>query len=194
MDLYWSKPIETSLFGSLFFSGVLVGMIILAFTSKYGRRINLIVSSIITLIAIYLLIFINNLYSRYIGMFVLGWWLIRNIQSYIIATELSPNRIQIVVTTFVLGIDVLTLPAWSLFYKFISNDWKYITYFIIPMSTLITIASLFVPESPLFLYEKGEYEKARKLIWNISKINNSSLQYEFWNFDKEDKLNSKRFY
>ena len=194
MDLYWSKPIETSLFGSLFFSGVLVGMIILAFTSKYGRRINLIVSSIITLIEIYLLIFINNLYSRYIGMFVLGWCLIRNIQSYIIATELSPNRIQIVVTTFVLGIDVLTLPAWSLFYKFISNDWKYITYFIIPMSTLITIASLFVPESPLFLYEKGEYEKARKLIWNISKINNLSLQYEFWNFDKEDKLNSKKFY
>ena len=72
MDMYCSESFETSLFGSMFFAGVLVSMTVLAFSSKYGRRINLIISSIITCGAVYLLVFVNNVYARYFGMFVLG--------------------------------------------------------------------------------------------------------------------------
>lgn len=43
MDMFCVEPIKTSLFGALFFAGVLVSMTILTFTSKFGRKINLVV-------------------------------------------------------------------------------------------------------------------------------------------------------
>ena len=188
--MYCSESFETSLFGSVFFAGVLVSMTVLAFSSKYGRRINLVISSIITCGAVYLLVFVNNVYARYFGMFVLGCWFIRNIQSYIIATELSPVRLQIVVTSVILGVDVLTIPICSLYFKFVNNEWKYVTYVIIVIVSVATIAAMFVPESPLFLYEKEEYDRARAIINSIARINGSSLKNENWRFDKEVVLTS----
>ena len=114
----------------------------------------------------------------------------RNIQSYIIATELSPVRLQIVVTTVILGVDVLTIPICSLYFKFISNEWKYVTYAIIVIVSVATIAAMFVPESPLFLYEKEEYDRARAIINSMARVNGSILKNENWRFDKEEVLTS----
>ena len=126
-------------------------------------------------------------------MFILGCWFIRNIQSYIIATEISPIRLQIVVTSLILGVDVLTSPFCSLYYKYISDEWKYITYIIVPIATLMMISSFFVPESPLFLYEKGEYEAARKIVSSMARINGSPMKNQNWRFDKEESLTSNTY-
>ena len=193
MNLYWNKPIETSLFGALYFTGVIVGMAILAFTSKFGRRINLVYSTVINWVSIYTLVLINNIYSKYFGMFVMGIWSIGLVQSYIIATEISPKRLQIIVTCTILGVDVLTSPIWSLYYKFISNEWDNITYAILVITTIMTIAIFFVPESPLFLYEKGEYEAARKIVSSMARINGSPMKNQNWRFDKEEALTSNTY-
>lgn len=105
MDLYCSEPMATSLFGSLFFMGVLLSMIILTFTNKFGRKVNLMVACFTTFTTTILLVSVPNLYTRYFGMFLLGCSVIKNVQSYILATELVPARYQFIVATCLLGFD-----------------------------------------------------------------------------------------
>ena len=50
----------------------------------------------------------------------------------------------------------------------------------------MTITSLFVPESPVFLYEKGKCEQARTIINKMAKMNGSKLAEEQWVLDKEE--------
>lgn len=185
MDLYCVEPYQTSLFGALFFSGVLLSMIIMAYTSKFGRQKNLIISTWLTLADVLFLVFVNNLYAKYAGMFILGALLIRNITSYILSTELSPKRCQLIVVNWVLGFDVLTLPITSVYFKFINDDWKYATYAIVGLWTLITIGSWFLPESPRFLYEKGKFKEAREIVLKMAKMNKSTILTEEWIFQGE---------
>ena len=74
MDLYWKSGFQISLFGSVFFFGVLFCAIGLKFANSYGRKPVLIfgcwVSSILTIG----LVFINNMIMRYILMFLYGVW------------------------------------------------------------------------------------------------------------------------
>lgn len=50
----------------------------------------------------------------------------------------------------------------------------------------MTIASMFVPESPVFLYDKGKCEQARAIINHMARVNGSKLADEQWVFDKEE--------
>jgi hypothetical protein len=104
-------------------------MLILAFTSKFGRRINMIVTTWISLLACILMVSFKNQYTRYTGMFIFGLCFIRNVSAYVTAVELSPFRLQMVVATLVLGVDVITMPASSVYFKFIYSDWRPIGYF-----------------------------------------------------------------
>jgi hypothetical protein len=160
-------------------------MILLAFTSKYGRRINLIVSTWITVFTCILMVSFKNQYTRYAGMFILGLCFIRNVSSYILAMEISPFRLQMLVATLVLSTDVMTMPISSVYFKFISDDWRPIGYFSIAFSFMNAIACLFMPESPGFLYEKGEFQKSKEIIYKIATRNNSDLKNETWSFDVE---------
>jgi len=101
--------------------------------------------------------------------------MIRSIQAYILATELAPFRLQIIVATGVLGFDVLTMPISSVYFKLISDDWRNIGYFAIAYTTFISFCTLMLPESPRFQYERGEFDKARQIINKMAKLNGSSL-------------------
>jgi len=72
LNLYCKSGIYTSLFGALFFFGVLFSMLILAYTSKFGRKVNLNVTNFITLLDLIIIVFVQSSIVRYIGMFILG--------------------------------------------------------------------------------------------------------------------------
>lgn len=185
LDMIWNPAYQSSLFGALFFIGFLISMIILPFTSKFGRKLNLSVASWITLACVILIVSFTNMYTRFIGMFFMGCAMIRSIQAYILATELAPFRLQIIVATGVLGFDVLTMPISSVYFKLISDDWRNIGYFAIAYTTFISFCTLMLPESPRFQYERGEFDKARQIINKMAKLNGSSLARWTWKFDLE---------
>lgn len=111
--------------------------------------------------------------------------MIRNIQSYILATELAPFRVQILVATCLLGFDVLVFPASSIYFKFINDDWRYIGYYAVVFTSLVTLGSMILPESPRFLYDKGDFNEARAIINNMAKTNKVKNFNSNWTFDAE---------
>ena len=137
------EPFRISLFGALYFAGILLGMLILPYTSKFGRKINLIGSSWATFVVIVMIVMVSNLTVRYIGMFLLGVCFIQKVVSYIVATELSPFKYQIVVATTLLSFDNITFPLSSIYFKFISDQWLIIGYIAIGYTLILAIASIF---------------------------------------------------
>ena len=83
MDLYCVEKYKLSLLGIIYFSGVIIGMIILGIT-KRGRRPILIATSWLTLAILIFLMYTNQLYLKYIGMFFLGMLIIRGKTAYIL--------------------------------------------------------------------------------------------------------------
>ena len=151
-------------------------MIILAFTSKFGRKINLIVSSWVILLVTISMVFISNIYARYVGMFILGVGMIQKITAYIVATEIAPFKNQIAVATVLLSFDNITFPLSSIYFRFIHDDWIFIGYFAIGFSFLMAVGSHFTPESPRFLVDNGDYDKARNFFNTMALRNKKTLQ------------------
>ena len=74
----------------------------------------------------------------------------------------------------------------SFYFKFITKNYIYFYYGAIGATTLMTLCSFFVSESPVFLYEKGKCLQARELINKMARVNGSKLANELWVFDKEE--------
>jgi len=163
-------------------------MIILPYTSRFGRKINLIVSSWAILGVIILIVMVSDLNTRYVGMFLLGVLFIQKIVAYILATEIAPFRHQIIVATALLSFDNITFPLSSIYFKFISNQWITIGYIAIGYTFILAIASFFCPESPRFLVDNGNYKEARVVINKMSAMNNSGLCERSWKFTDDEKL------
>ena len=188
MNMYWSSSLEVSLFGSIFFFGVLFWAIGLRFANIYGRKPVLILGWIISLLLSIGLVFINNAIARYVMMFVYGVWFFRNIQGYILSTELSPKRLQLLVWSVIFALDLIEVAFLSIYFMFISKNYIYFFYGAIAGTVIMTICSFFVPESPIFLYEKGKWEQARNLINRMARMNGSKLANDQWVLDKEEIL------
>ena len=160
-------------------------MIILPYASRFGRKINLIVSSWAILGVIILIVMVSDLNARYVGMFLLGVLFIQKIVSYVLATEIAPFRHQIAVATALLAFDNITILISSVYFKFISNQWITIGYIAIGYTFILAVASLFCPESPRFLVDSGNYDKARAIINRMSAMNHSGLCKKNWKFTDE---------
>jgi hypothetical protein len=188
MEMYCRPSFEVSLFGSIFFFGVLFCFIGLRMANKYGRRPVLIVGWVISLFWSIGLVFINNAIMRYVLLFIYGVWFFRNIQSYVLATELSPKRLQLLVWSSIFAFDLIEVVFLSVYFMTITRNYIYFFYFSVGAAAVMTIWSFFVPESPLFLYEKGRWDKAREIIQKMAVMNRSKLADENWLLDKEEVL------
>ncbi|CAI2364061.1 unnamed protein product [Moneuplotes crassus] len=191
LDLFCIAPFKVSLFGALYFAGLIVGMILLIYTSKFGRKINVVIFTWATVFVMTSIVFIPNLYVRYIGMFMLGICTIQKFCTYIICVEICPLKQQIVVATVILALDNIPLPLGSFYFRFISNDWRYFGYGSVIFTLILAVCSLFLPESPRFLVDKGEFEQAKIVVDRISRINKSGLYQKHWKFNGKSQNNSQ---
>lgn len=132
------------------------------------------------------LVFIPNLYVKYVLMALFGLMFFKNLQTYILATEYVPLRSKVAVTTVLLGLNSMYLPVTAFYFKFISQDWRYIYYVYTLLAVIATILTLFLPESPHYLYEKEKYSECRLVVNKMAKMNSGSrLVPGCWVFDKE---------
>ena len=118
-----------------------------------------------------------------------------------IGTELCSKKNQFYASMFISGCDIIVYIPSSIYFKYISKDWRYLFYIYFSLSVVFVSLSYFVPESPRFLYEVGNlnhsnckslrrpnryYIKARSILNTMSESNNSSLHNSNWNFYKEN--------
>ena len=184
MDLYCVEKYKLSLLGIIYFSGVIIGMIILGIT-KRGRRFVLIATSWLTLAILIFLMYTNQLYLKYIGMFFLGLNIIRVKTVFILNSEITMKKQQIFIACIILAFNSTPIFFATTYFKYISKDLTYYYYFIVFLAALNVVCRFLVPESPRYLYEKGEFDKARNVINKMARVNRSDMISENWLFKDE---------
>jgi hypothetical protein len=75
--------------------------------------------------------------------------------------------------------------VWSSVYFVYIPYWKPLFYFIYVMHVLVLIGLLFIPESPIVLYENGRYKEAKKVYAYIARQNGVKDFKEDFIFDRE---------
>lgn len=95
-------------------------------------------------------------------MFVMYVWLIENMRSVD-----APK-----VTSVMFFIDSLGIFNAAIYFRFISDNWKF--FYGVPCFVLIftVIAFIMQNESPKFYYGTGQYEQARRVLTDIGRTNN----------------------
>ena len=177
---------QTSLFGSLFWIGALFSSILMTFTSRYGRRINMLIGTWLTVIVFTSMVFVTNLYIKYIFVFLHGFLYLKNVQSFVLTTELVYTKHRVYVTTALLALNAMIFPISAFYFRFISKEWLYLFIAFLIITFIIAILSHFVPESPVFLAEKEKYEEAKEVIKRMAKMNGKTeLLSDNWILESE---------
>jgi MFS family permease len=89
---------------------------------------------------------------------------------YVYVRDFLPEDEKKLFGTLVNLIDGSTL-FWSSFYFLYIPYWKPLFIFAISMQLFVIIGLLFIPESPIVLYETRQYEEARDVYSVIAKRN-----------------------
>ena len=187
LDLQCQPSWKTSLFGSFYLIGFIMSTIILMFSAKYGRKINIVIGAYLDIACHLVLIFIPNLYVKYVFFFLLGITLFKNTQAFILLTECVCSKHKMYVTSIVLSTNGIILIFTAVYFKFIDKDWKFLYYIFGAIAILAALATHLLPESPKFLHENNKYTQARQVINLMARINwSSTLTQNDWIFDKED--------
>jgi len=151
------------LFGSLFFAAVVISSLLFTpLADKFGRKKVTLCGLAVVSIAQSLMLLSSSKEFSYFLVFMLGISTpMRVFVGYIYAMEFMPlNKTQIV-TAVVLGNDGLVLVIASLWFVYVSQDWKTLWL----MATILCYLTFFfvctMPESPKFLVSMGRFEEAR---------------------------------
>ena len=104
-----------------------------------------------------------------------------NIMIYIYATESVPKKNQILVGGYALIMQSLIgLTLSPAYFFFGGKNWKIPLMPPLVFSVLAFVSSLFIPESPRYLYAKKDWIQLRKVIKAIAKFNGTKMnQYYF---------------
>ena len=158
-----SSKTAFGLFGSLYFTGVVISSLIFPpLSDKVGRRPITIFGIGGQAIAGLILLYSKTVTLTYGLVFAMGIAMApRVFVTYVLIMELLPISKTAIVTSVTFGIDGLVLTWCSLYFMFIDNNWRTL-YSVVAVTTLLAfIGSFQLPESPKYLISKGKYDKAR---------------------------------
>ena len=172
-DLHCSSSVYIGLFGSIFFVAFVISSLIFPPLSDcLGRKPIARMGIVVQALSSTLLIFSRSQYFTYIILFDMGLvYSINILVGYVLVMELLPEKSTAYATSLTLGLDGLVLTWCSLFFMFVSSNWK-ILYGLSVIGTYIAVIMvLFLPESPKHLVSRGKYDAARKVITKMAKEN-----------------------
>ena len=98
----------------------------------------------------------------------------RSTIGYLYLLELIPKRHKILVGTLLHAINSLTLVFSSLYFWFITKNYFWFLLYSTIANFICTIAILFIPESPEYLYASKDYDGARDSFNKILKFNSEN--------------------
>lgn len=164
---------QFGLFGSFFFAAVVLASVIFApLADKIGRKPIALAGALTHLIPSLWLLFNTSRTVGYFLLFVIGLAMpMRVFVGYIYCMEFLPHKRTALATALILGIDGLVLTWTSLYFWLLDNSWSRFFSISVLATIVAFILVLSLPESPKFLVTKRKYERARKVISKIAKIN-----------------------
>ncbi|CAI2367215.1 unnamed protein product [Moneuplotes crassus] len=172
MDLMCATKFQIGLFGSIYFLGFAFSGVFLKFSDHFGRRKIIQVGCLFSCFIVTYLYSFSGLYARYTMLFCLGALSFRLLALYILISELCPVQYRIYVSAGYALIDHyigVLLPA--IYFRFIGKDYKVIFSCAVFAAPLSFILSMFLPESPRYLYEKRKIDQLRKEFEKIAEFN-----------------------
>ena len=165
-DLSCASKSQFGYFGSFFFIGaVLGGFIFPRLSDIYGRKKICIFSSLLHFISALVILFAQSENFTLIFLFLMGFASGgRVVVGYIWMFEHIPQKYLPMCTMAMFSIDSLAICWCSLYFQFISKDWR--PFFAIPLFPmfLAIIIFCFQSESPKFYYSQGKFDQLREIL------------------------------
>ena len=164
---------EFGLFGSMFFFAVVISSLLLTpLADRFGRRPVVLVGSGLYCAAMTALLFSNSRQLTYALIFIIGLNMPMNVfVGYIYSMEFIPERHTSTVTAISMGNDGLILAISSLWFMYISKQWKTLFATATVLEYITHIILWTMPESPKFLLAKARYNEARAVMTRIARKN-----------------------
>ena len=166
LNLICEEPYIVGLLGAISFISFSIGSIMLTdIIDKKGRKSVVILASAITPVGICLLFFAPNIYVIYAIMFVIGLtYNPRGSVAYLYGAEFLEKREKLKFGAYNFTLSgVLQFLSAVWFYYFKNQD-SYFVIMIIMMTLSIAWVYLYVPESPVFLYEIRDFDRLEKCL------------------------------
>mmetsp|Transcript_40729 Transcript_40729/g.29983 ORF Transcript_40729/g.29983 Transcript_40729/m.29983 type:complete len:191 (+) Transcript_40729:227-799(+) len=169
-----SSSLQVGLFGSLYFSGVVVGFL---FTShlgdEYGRIFCIRLINIVRVIMFSVLLFAPlTLKGLYVFMFFFGMaFCLRVSNSYLYLHEVTTPQVSQVTTPILNLMSMCPQIIVPLVFWHLSKDWRtwVLAIYLLIISSLVI--SMLMPESPLFLISKMRFREAKESYNFMAKLN-----------------------
>lgn len=153
--LYCNSRFQIGLLGSLFFLGFAISGLLLKMSDYIGRLAVVRIGQILQILCWYSFFFINNVYSYYFTMLILGLTWGKNMCCYILLTETCPKRTHIYVSSIVIASDnLIALVIVPIYFYFGGKHWKHVFSLTLILPLLSYAMTFFIPESPRYLYSK----------------------------------------
>lgn len=85
--------------------------------------------------------------------------------------EFLPKRHRSTVLAASATLEGLTLLAVSLYFYYLTRDWRYWFYVVTVVQVIVILGLCWLPESPDFLFAKGRFLESRNVILRIARFN-----------------------
>ncbi len=166
--------------GGAVFAGSLVGTLITGYLSdRFGRRLMIMVASLIFFVGIGLILITHNFFELFLGRIVLGLGVgVVQVSVPAYLTEIAPATIRgKSVTVFQLFLTTGILLAYFVDLLFTpSGNWRAMFGMILIPSFILFISMLFLPESPRWLIANRRKERALKILQKIRRPGAAELE------------------
>ena len=184
---------EIGLLGSAFFIGLFVGLFFFPkMGDLYGRKKIFILAVLGSLVLLFIMYYSTSFYLTMGCILLIGsMWVCKNVVSLSYAEEMLHPKYSKDVVTMMFFTGSLIQGLVPVIYLLFTRSWYFQGQLAILMTAIPIIGFHYMPESPKYLYECYEYDKAKEALHVIAKRNGVKFDPKEILFDREDPFNSQ---
>ncbi len=159
--------------GSMYFVGYSISCLFIPrLADLYGRRWPYIISMWVQVLAFVGLMVCKNIMGTLSLILLFGLCGGgRSTVGFLYLMELVPRKDKKYTGTLTSAFDSFVYTVTGFFFWFMCKDTFYLLFMCAIGNFLVAIGVIFVPESPEYLYEKKEFQKAKQVLIYIAKFN-----------------------
>ena len=168
---------EVGMLGTVYFIGWASTLLWLPrFGDKFGRQKVFATGMTLTLIMYTLLLWTTNYYVMLGSIFAQGTLTsIRINVGWIYLIEMMPKHVRTRIGTFYGSLDACVYLMATIYFWKIGKDWFYFGLIGYVLCIISAVGAWFLPESPLYLCEKGQMYELERSLKAIAKLNGKTL-------------------
>ena len=178
LNFYCEPDIMIGLIGSLFLVGIVIGCSTLTrLGDVYGRKPIYIVGLLMHMICMVSILTTTSVIFSYFLLFVFGLSVTsRYYVGYTYNIEMQPKSHAVLVSTTMFIFESFVYIFISLFFWFVSDQWKLLQIPNLVLASFGTVCLFFMPESPRFLVSQRRFDEARQVFRYIGLKNGLSAE------------------